>query len=132
MIIIGNKHIPHSVFINILCIDDISNTQSNSVVIFLYDIEIIKYCQKNNIQNAVIVNNITESIFCNNLDVDFIIVKNDISKQVQSIAQNYMFDSKILQIIKDDKDIQNIAINEIDGCIYDNLLNHPIKNSLNE
>jgi len=122
MIIIGNKHIPHSVFINILCIDDISNTQSNSVVIFLYDIEIIKYCQKNNIQNAVIVNNITESIFCNNLDVDFIIVKNDISKQVQSIAQNYMFDSKILQIIKDDKDIQNIAINEIDGCIYDNLL----------
>jgi len=122
MIIIGNKHIPHSVFTNILCIDDISNTQSNSVVKFLYDIEIIKYCQKNNIQNAVIVNNITESIFCNNLDVDFIIVKNDISKQVQSIAQNYMFDSKILQIIKDDKDIQNIAINEIDGCIYDNLL----------
>ena len=43
MIIIGNKHIPHSVFTNILCIDDISNTQSNSVVKFLYDIEIIKY-----------------------------------------------------------------------------------------
>ena len=35
---------PH--FTNILSIDDISNTQSNSVVIFLYDIEIIKYCQK--------------------------------------------------------------------------------------
>jgi hypothetical protein len=46
-------------------------------------------------------------------------VNDSISQKIQKIAENYMFDSKILQIIKNDNDIQNVALNGIDGCIYD-------------
>jgi len=122
MLIIGNEHIPYDIFTTITSIDDIKNTKANSTVVCSYDINIIKYTQKNNIKIAVLINNIKEAIFCNALDVDFIIVNKDISENIQKIAQNYMFDSKILQIISNDNEIQEVALNEIDGCIYNNLI----------
>ena len=121
MLIIGNKNIPYQNIKEIEFIDDIKNISANTIVYFKYDIDIIKYCSKNNIRSAVEVLNITEAIFCNCLGVYFII-SNTEAKQIQKVAENYMFDSKILQIINSDNDIQKVAIDEIDGCIYKEIL----------
>ena len=118
MIIIGNKHIPHNAFAKINNIDDIKNTKPNSIIVFNYDIELLKYCYNNNIQNAILISNIKDAIFCNSLNWVYIIVEDNIAKKIQNIAINYMFDSKILQIISNDEQIEQVAINEIDGCIY--------------
>ena len=121
MLIIGNKNIPYEKIKSINSIEDIKNTSAEFIVYFKYDIDTIKYCFDNNVKCAVYVSTVTESIFCNALDVNFIISNNN-TKQIQNIADNYMFDSKILQIIIDDNDIQKVAINEIDGCIYKEIL----------
>jgi len=122
MIILGSAHIPHPAFFKISNIEDIKNTKSNSFVVFNYDIDIIKYCNENNIQSAVIIESITQSLFCNNLNVDFILVNKNIASSIQKIAQNYMFDSKVTQIISDENEIEQIALNEIDACIFKELV----------
>ena len=122
MIIIGNEHIPYNSFKKIKAIIDINNTKPNSIVVFDYEIELLKYCNINNIQSAVLVSNVKEAIFCNSLNSSYIIVENNISKNIQNIAVNYMFDSKILEIITNDDEIEQIAKNEIDGCIYKELI----------
>ena len=33
-----------------------------------------------------------------------------------------MFDSKVIEIILDDNDIEQVALNEIDGCIYKEII----------
>ena len=81
---------------------------------------LIKYCKANSVRCAVKVSSITQAILCNALEVFFIISYD--AKIIQKIADNYMFDSKILQIISSDEDIEKIALNEIDGCIYKEVL----------
>jgi len=122
MIILGNENIPYQSIANISNIADIKNTKPNQTLMFAYDIDIIKYCFKNELSCLVLVSNIKEAIFCNSLNVTYIVTKNDISKQLQDIAENYMFDSKILEVINNDEDINNVAPKGIDGVIYDKLI----------
>ncbi len=78
--------------------------------------------EKNNLSNAVVVSSIKEAIYCNALNSKYIICDKKLAKAIQKIADNYMFDSKVLAIIEDSEEIEKIALNEIDGVIYSNLL----------
>lgn len=118
MIIIGNEFINYPKFVKISHITDIKQTKPLDIVVFDYDIKIVSYCNKNNITFAVITDNITDIIFSNALNAKFIIVKEN-SQEIQKIAENYMFDTKILQLISNDMQIESIARWGIDGVIYE-------------
>jgi len=118
MILIGDLNIPYENIEKIYSLQDISSTKANSTALFDFDAEILKYTQSNDINSAVIVSNIKEVIYASSLNARYIIVKNDISQTAQKIADNYMFDSKILVIINDENEIEQSAIDEIDGVIY--------------
>jgi hypothetical protein len=122
MIIIGDKNIPYGTICKIETIDDIKNTKPNSIVLFDFNLDILKYTKQNDIKSAVVVNNIKDSIFCASFDAFYIIVPKNISKKIQKIADSYMFDSKILAMIEDENSIENIAKKQIDGVIYKNLI----------
>jgi len=122
MIIIGDKFIPYEKFELIKSIEDIKNTSSNSIVVFDFDKEILSYCLDNSVKSCVKVSNITEAIICNTLESRYIIVPNSISKEIQEIAVNYLFDSKVLVEIKDEQEIETHAKNSIDGVIYNTIL----------
>ena len=122
MILLGDKDIPYENIIRINNIDDIKNTQSNSTVLFDFDIDILKYTQANDIKTAVVVNNIKEVIYASTLEAFYIIPINNILVQTQKIADNYMFDSKILAIIGNDEELEQMAIEGIDGIIHSTLV----------
>ena len=61
-------------------------------------------------------------MFSNSLRANYIIAQKDLSKELQKIAENYMYDSKILAIIDSNNEFEEIAKNEIDGIIYKNLI----------
>ena len=62
MIILGDENIKSDRLCNIAKIDDIEKTLPNSTLVYRFDLEILKYCQINNLQSAVIVNTILELI----------------------------------------------------------------------
>lgn len=118
MILIGDENIDYENIIKINSIEKISLTKPNSTVLFDFDFDILKYTHVNDIRSAVVVNNIKDVVYANSLDARYIIVTKDISKQSQKIADNYMFDSKILVDINSNDEIEQMAIDEIDGIIY--------------
>lgn len=122
MILIGDNLIPHKTFTYIDSIMDIEHTEPNSVLVYNYDENLLVYTRKNNLSNAVVVSSIKEAIYCNALNSKYIICDKKLAKSIQKIADNYMFDSKILAIIEDSEEIEKIALSEIDGVIYSNLL----------
>lgn len=122
MILIGDKLVPFEDIFLIKNIKDIENTKANSTVLFDFDEEILTYCYKNELFCAVVVNSIKEAIYCNNLNVKYIISEKELSIELQKIADNYMYDSKILAIIDSNKELEQVAKLEIDGIIYRNLL----------
>jgi len=122
MILIGDKLVPFEDVFLIKNIKDIENTKANSTVLFDFEEEILTYCYKNELFCAVVVNSIKEAIYCNNLNVKYIISEKELSIELQKIADNYMYDSKILAIIDSNKELEQVAKLEIDGIIYRNLL----------
>lgn len=123
MILIGDNLIPHKEYSFIDSILDIEHTVANSTLIFNYDENLLIFCRKNALDNAVIVSSITEAIYCNALNSKYIICDKKLAKAIQKIAENYMFDAKILAIIESSDEIEKIALSEIDGVIYTSLLN---------
>jgi hypothetical protein len=122
MIIIGHKYLKCEHFVSIESIDEIQHTPSNSTIIFKYDLEMMNYCFSNKIPYSLFILNIKEAIFGNVLGARYLICSNSNAAEIQKIAENYMFDSKILVIIEDDEMIETIAKNGIDGVIYNNFL----------
>ncbi len=123
MIILGDKLVPYEDFCFINHINDIVNTKPNSTLLFKYDEELLKYCYDNSLNYAVIVDSIKNAIYSNSLVSKYIISLKELSKQIQIIADTYMFDSKNIAIIRSNDEFESIAKAEIDGVIYTSLLN---------
>ena len=122
MILIGDKHIIYEKMEIIKSINDISKTESNSTLLFDFDIEILKYTSANDLNSAVKVSHIKDVIYSSSFGAKYIIPTNKILNQTQKLADSYMFDSKILAIIENSDEIEDMALKEIDGVIYKNIL----------
>jgi len=122
MILIGDENIEYETIEKISVISDISATTSNATLLYHFDFDILKYSQKNNLHSAVITKNLQEVVYASSFDVKYIIVKKNIAKEAQNIANNYMLDSKILVVIDSKEELVENAIDEIDGVIYKKLL----------
>ncbi|MDX9900267.1 MAG: hypothetical protein RBT22_02110 [Aliarcobacter sp.] len=123
MIIIGDKLVPFEEVIYIKNIENIKNTKANSTIIFDYDEKTLEYSYKNNLSSAVVVSSIKEAIYCNSLNVKYIISEKNLACEIQKIADNYMYDSKNLVIINSNEEFEQTAIAQIDGVIYRELIN---------
>ena len=131
MIIIGDELIPFEKIEKITTKKDIKSTSSNATVVFGYDKEILKYCMDNDIRSAIKISSIKESVICNALGAKYIIVPNELLEDVQKLAENYMFDAKILAVIECEDEIESVALKGIDGVIYSNLvINETVINSV--
>ena len=122
MIIIGDKLVPFEEVIYIKNIENIKYTKANSTIIFDYDEKTLEYSYKNNLSSAVVVSSIKEAIYCNSLNVKYIISEKNLACEIQKIADNYMYDSKNLVIINSNEEFDHIAKDEIDGVIYRDLI----------
>jgi hypothetical protein len=119
VILLGDKNIKSDTLFNIKVIEDIKNTPSNSIVLFKYNLKLLKYCNENNIAFAVKIDNINELIYSNLLNARYIIVNKNLSKKAQKIADNYMYDSRIIVKIYSTNKLEWVAKNAIDGAILD-------------
>ena len=122
MIILGDKLIPFEDIFVIDSIEDIKNTKANSTLIFTYDEKLLKYCFENSLNFAVLANSIKEAIYSNSLGAKYIICSKILSKEIQKIAENYMYDSKVLAIITSNDEFEEITESQIDGVIYKELI----------
>lgn len=122
MIIIGDALVPFEDIVKITTIDEIKATKPNSTIMFDFDEKVLKYSFENNLKYIVIVDDIKQSIYANSLNARFIVCKKALAKKIQKIADNYMFDAKILAVIKTNDELEEIANEQIDGVIYKELI----------
>ena len=108
MIILGDKIVPFENISFISNIDEIKQTKANSTLIFFYDEELLVYCFNNQLSFAVITSSLNEAIYSNSLSCKYIICKKDLAKEIQKVAENYMYDAKILAIIESNNEFEEI------------------------
>jgi hypothetical protein len=121
MIVIGHPWIKSQSFCKVFSIEDIKGSKANDIVLLepLVDSHsYAQYCQDNSIAYAVVVTTLDDAIFANALGARYMICEEDAALMIQPMAQEYLFDTRILVLIHNNKDISKIARGGIDGVVF--------------
>jgi len=119
VLIIGHPLIPFKPLYKVTKIEDIKKTKPNcTILIDFNNKELVEYCAIQGISLALHVKSIKDACLANALGAKFIIVDDSLAKQVQNLATEYLFDTKILLQIEDENDIEKAAKNFIDGVVF--------------
>ena len=121
MIIIGHPWIESPKFYKVFSLEDIKKSKAENIVLLepLVDSHVLaKYCKENGIPFAATVNTLQEAIFSNALGASYMVCEEDDALIIQPIAQEYLFDTRILALIHEEKEIIKIARSGIDGVIF--------------
>ena len=125
MLFFGHRFIPSKHFYHLSFIDSIKHTPSSSSIYISFsekNIEILKHCVLNKVEIAVHVKNIAQLLYASALGASYIVVEKELAKSAQILANNYLFDAKILAKIDEEEDIEELAILGVDGVIFGNAI----------
>lgn len=123
MIILGHTLIPFNPLYKVTKIEDIQSTPSNCTILFDFiNEELIRYSKDQNIDFALHVKSIKDACISNALKAKYIIVDYELSKKIQPIATEYLFDTKILLHVEKEIQIELAAESSIDGVIFKNAI----------
>lgn len=121
MLLFGHKLIKSEQFYHIGSLEHIPHTPPSSTLYLHFsqeNLEIITYLQNNAISFALYTATLQEVIFAHNLGASYIVVPKELAKTAQDVAQNYLFDAKILVLCSDDAQIEEFALLGVDGVIF--------------
>jgi nicotinate-nucleotide pyrophosphorylase len=121
MLIFGHRFINSENFYHINSIEAVDHTPSNSTLFINFcekNLDIITHLRENGINFALEVKSVTEAIYAENLDAKYIVADHIIAKNLQKIADNYLFDSKIIVHCDSEDRIEEFAFLGIDGVIF--------------
>ena len=125
MLIFGHNFLPSEPFYHITNIEDVSHTPPSSTIYFSFseeNLDIIAHANANSVEMALSVKNVTQLMFASALNAKYLVVDKELSGAAQEIAQNYLFDAKILVTIQDDEEIEEMASLGVDGVVYPNAI----------
>ncbi len=121
MLFFGHRFLKSQKFYHVFDIDTITTTPPSSTIYIEFEesnLDIISYLDENAIKFALKVKNITETVYASSLNAAYIVVEPSLAKTAQKIAENYLFDAKILAHIEDEDEIEEFALLGIDGVIF--------------
>lgn len=119
MKLIGHPLIAYEPLYQIHSQEDIIKSPSNAVLVFDFDAILAAYCQSQKIPFALHVKNIKEFILANALGVSYFIVDKSLAINAQKVADDYLFDGKVMLYSNDESDIEFVALSAIDGIIFE-------------
>ncbi len=123
MIIIGHKWIDYMPFYYVHSIEDIKESPSNSNVLILFsedNLDLCKYCSSNNIVFGLGVRKKKEIVLASAIGASFLISDSKkLIKKAQKLAENYLFDMKIMFLIENEKSMMWAVNRGIDGILFE-------------
>ena len=121
MIIIGHPWVKSNRFFKIFAMRGFEKSQADDIILLepLVDShDLAKHCQENDITFAVVANTLDDALFANAMGAKYIICEEDDALMIQPIANEYLFDTRILVHIQSEKEISKIARGHVDGVIF--------------
>jgi len=121
MLLFGHRFIQNESFYAISEADEIISTPPGSTLFIKFseeNLDLIEYASLNSMPFVIGVESVTELIYAIALRAKYILVKKELAKTAQKVAESYLFDAKILVKIKEEDEIEEMAILGIDGVLF--------------
>ena len=119
MLIFGSKYIDSPKFVKVSTVEEINQTTPNDILLidFKAPFELAKYCKENSLTYAIEAKSALDAIYATNLNAAFAIANIELAQTLQKLADNYLWDMKILAKINNEEEIEKVALLGIDGAI---------------
>jgi len=117
MIILNHPSIPSPSFKEVSSLPQIKQTSPQEIVKFKFDFELLNFCTKNGIKTAVEIASIEEAVFSNALGAFYLFCTLNLAKEVQKVADHYLFDAKVIAKISPSSFPEAIKLG-IDGVYF--------------
>jgi len=121
MLLFGHPYINFKPLYHIAEIGDIEHTPPNSTLFLRFEeqnLDLVRHLQHNGLPFALEVESIEELVFAHNFGAKYIVVSAVFAKEAQEVAENYLFDAKILSRLQNEGDLAEKIREGIDGVIY--------------
>jgi len=121
MLIIGHPFLDFTPLYHIESLGAIDKTPSNAPLLITFsekNLDLINFSRNNHLQFGVAVHNLKELLLAKSLGAHYILPPQDLLQEAQKIAENYLFDAKILAKIEEEENITEYAKMGIDGVIF--------------
>jgi len=125
MILFGHRFIKSETFYHITNIEDITHTPPNAILALEFNednLDIITHANENGIHLALWTKDIQALILASASNAKYLMVTKDLAKTAQNIAENYLFDAKILVSVQEESEIEEMALLGVDGIIFANAI----------
>ncbi len=121
MILFGHPCVSSEPFYHIDSAEAVRHTPANSAVALFYspeNLDIIAYLRTNGVRFALFVETPTDAVIAENLRASYLIAYPKNAQAIQSIAEHYLFDAKVLGLIDDIRDLDKAIQMRLDGVIF--------------
>ncbi len=121
MLFFGHPWVESPTFTKVSDRDAVKKSTANSVVLLsplACSHDLARYCQKQGVVYAVETETLEEALLANAMGAKYLLCEAETALMLQPIAQEYLFDARILQRIDDQSQIDKAAKAGIDGVIF--------------
>ncbi len=121
MIIIGHEDIPYRPLYYVESVEEIKKTPPGSTLWlgpFSSSKAIARHCFENGLGYAVMAETVNDALKANALHAHYIVAPMELAREIQKVAETYLFDAKILLPVDEESEMEEAARAGIDGVIF--------------
>ncbi|MDD5406624.1 MAG: hypothetical protein PHE73_06775 [Sulfurovaceae bacterium] len=125
MLVFGHSLIPCKPWYTASSIDDILQPPPSSIILISNlseNSDIAMHCKKNDLPFAVKTESIKDAVIAANLGASYALCEIENTREIQQIANEYLWTMRIITPINDENEIESIALQGIDGVIFKNFI----------
>jgi len=121
MLIFGHRWVESPRFVKVFSLEDISRTRREDILLLeplSVSIDLVKHCRQNDLIFAVTIGSLKEALLANALGAAYVLCQHEQAIEVQKIAEEYLFDTRVLVLVEEERGIETVARFGIDGVIF--------------
>ncbi len=127
MLIFGHPWIDSPQFRKVFSIEELGQLAKEEIALLepvSESIALAQHCQNHSLPYVLTVGSVREALIANALGATYLVCQQEDAMEIQPIAERYLFDTKVLVLIDDDREIERMARFSIDGVVFPQAILH--------
>ncbi len=128
MLIFGHPWVESPNFVKVFSVEEISKSTPRDILLLEplnVSIDLVRHCRSNELEFALTISTLKEALFANALGAGYVLCQHELGIEIQKIAEEYLFDTRILVLIEEEREIESMARFGIDGVVFSQAIVQP-------
>ncbi|WP_456457833.1 hypothetical protein [Nitratifractor sp.] len=121
MLIFGHPWVEGPRFVKIFTVEEIDGSKAREILLLEplnVSIDLVRHCRRNGLAFALTISTLKEALLANALGAAYVLCQHEIGIEIQKVAEEYLFDTKVLVLVEEEREIETMARFGIDGVVF--------------